>query len=311
MAALPVGISTSWNAVGVRDGWEIVRQVKRLGFGCLEVEYRVSEKAAADIEEAVRTGEIRVLSVHNYTPLEAGEQATSRGGDKRNLASPEEAARKDAVRLTLRSLDLGRRLGARAVVLHLGETVSDRAYFGRLVEIVEREGVSAPAAVEVRKEVMAGRNGLKRPYLEAALRSLEDLLPYAEAAGMVLGLENRYYPHQIPLPEEIPPILQCMNSPHLRYWHDIGHAHVMHILGFDPPAGEPVPRIEDAFGVHIHDAVSIRDHKAPGSGNIALAPILRRIPAEAVKIVELGDQVPESDVARAVGFLRSLGMGPA
>ena len=100
MAGLPVGISTSWNAAGVRDGWEIVRQVRRLGFGCVEVEYRVCEEAARDIQAAVGAGKIRVLSVHNYTPLEAGERATSRGGDKRNLASPDETARKEAVRLT-------------------------------------------------------------------------------------------------------------------------------------------------------------------------------------------------------------------
>ena len=176
------------------------------------------------------------------------------------------------------------------------------------MDIVDKEGVTAPAAVEARTEVMTRRDGLKAPYLEAALRSLGDLLPHAEAAGIVLGLENRYYAHQVPLPEEIPAILQEMRSPYLRYWHDIGHAHVMQVLGFAPAAGQPVPGIADAFGVHIHDAVFVRDHKAPGSGTIPLASILPHVPAEAVKIVELAGDVPEADVVRAVEFLKSLGV---
>jgi sugar phosphate isomerase/epimerase len=311
MAGYPVGISTSWNAAGVGDGAEIVRQVTGLGFGCIEVEYRVSEEAAAGIEEVVRAGAIRVLSVHNYTPLEAGERATSRGGDKHNLASPSETERKHAVRLTLRSLDLGRRLGAKALVLHLGETDISRAYFGRLVDIVEKAGVASGPAMELRKEVRAARDALKGAYLDAALRSLEDLLPRAEAAGIVLGLENRYYFHQVPLPEEIPGILTRMGSPFLRYWHDIGHAHVMEVLGFSRPDEVPTQLPDDASGVHVHDAVFIRDHKAPGSGNIPLASILSRVPEEAIRIVELSGEVPRADVVKAIAFLRSLGLALA
>jgi sugar phosphate isomerase/epimerase len=308
MAVRPLGISTSWNAAGNDDGGEIVRELGEVGFRSIEVEYRVSAEAARGIGDAVRAGRVRVLSVHNYTPLGSGEKATSRGGDKRNLASPDECERHEAVELTLRSLRLGRELGAEALVLHLGETDLGKAYFGDLARIVEKEGVACSRAEEVRREIMDKRDSVKDRYLEAALSSLEELLPHAEAAGIVLGIENRYYFHQIPLPEEIPFILGRIGSPFVRYWHDIGHAYVMDALGFDGPDSPHADLPERAFGVHIHDAVFIRDHKAPGSGEIPLAPILDRIPAEAIRIIEVSETVTREDIVRCIPFLETLGL---
>ncbi len=310
MAEYPLGFSTSWNGAGLKDGREIVDQIIGLGFRCLEVEYRVSREAVVGIEEAVNSGAVRVLSVHNYTPLETGEQATSRGGDKRNLASPDEALRQEAVRLTRRSLDLGRRLGARALVLHLGETDMTRDYFGELVDIVEMEGVASDRAVGLRRRVKATRDAGKGPYLEAAMRSLGELLPFAEAAGIVLGIENRYYYHQVPLSDEIPGFLDRLKSPYVGYWHDIGHAHVMEALGFTSHRAILDSLAESIFGVHLHDALFIRDHKAPGAGEIPLESIVRRIPENAVKIVELASVVSRADILKAVPLLQELGLSP-
>ncbi len=308
MAKYPLGLSTSWNGAGLKDGREIVDQITSLGFRCLEVEYRVSLEAVAGIEGAVDSGAIRVSSVHNYTPLGAGEEATSRGGDKRNLASPDEAERQEAVRLTRRSLDLGRRLGAKALVLHMGETGMARDYFGELVDTVEREGVASDRAAGLRRRVKAARDAEKGPYLAAAMRSLCELLPLAEAAGIVLGIENRYYYHQVPLPEEIPDLLDRLGSPYVGYWHDIGHAHVMEVLGFMSHREILDPLARRLIGVHIHDALFIRDHRAPGTGEIPIKSVLTRIPADAIKIVELAGTVPRADIVRAVPLLQGFGL---
>ena len=308
MAEYPLGISTSWNAAGLEDGRQIVDQITGLGFRCLEVEYRVSGDAVQGIEEAVQSGTVRVLSVHNYTPLEAGEEATSRGGDKRNLASPVDSERREAVWLTLRSLELARKLGAGALVLHLGETDMTRDYFGDLARIVEEEGVESRRAQDLRRRTRVTRDLRKGPYLEAAMASLRDLLPFARSAGIVLGIENRYYFHQVPLPEEIPGILDELRSPFVRYWHDIGHAYVMEALGFVRGGRIMDSLVGSAFGVHIHDSVFIRDHKAPGTGEIPLDATLRLIPQDAMKIVELAASVPRSDIVSSIPLLRELGL---
>jgi len=308
VAEYPLGISTSWNAAGLEDGREIVDQITGLGFRALEVEYRVSEDAVQGIQEAVESGAVRVLSVHNYTPLEAGEEATSRGGDKRNLASPLDSERREAVWLTLRSLELARKLGAGGLVLHLGETDMTRDYFGELARIVEEEGVESGSAEDLRRRTRVTRDMKKGPYLEAAVASLRDLLPFARAAGIVLGVENRYYFHQVPLPEEVPGILDRLRSPFVRYWHDIGHAYVMEALGFASGGGILDSLVGSAFGVHIHDSVFIRDHKAPGTGEIPLDAALRLIPHDAIKIVELASTVPRSDIVGSIPLLKNLGL---
>jgi len=304
----PLGLSTSWNAAGLNDGREIVEQIKGLGFRAIEVEYRVSSEAVAGIKEAVDSGDIQVLSVHNYTPLAAGEEATSRGGDKRNLASPVDSERREAVWLTLRSLELARKLGARALVLHLGETDISRDYFGDLARVVEEEGVGSRSAEDLRWSVRVRRDIIKSRHLKAAMSSLRDLLPFAQAAGIVLGIENRYYFHQVPLPEEIPSMLDELRSPFVRYWHDVGHAYVMEALGFTSWAGTMEDLVASAFGVHVHDSVFIRDHKAPGTGEIPLHSTLRLIPDEAIKILELASTVPRADIVDSIPLLESFGL---
>lgn len=290
------------------DGGAIVRQAVGLGFRCLEVEYRVSGEAVPGIAGAVRSGEIRVLSVHNYAPLMPGEAATSRGGDKHNLASLDAGERQKAVEMTLRSLDLGRRLGAEALVLHLGETDITREYFKDLVDVVESEGAAAKRAADLRRQVKEARDARKTSHLEAALRSLDELLPHAEKAKIVLGIENRYYFHQVPLAEEIPGILERTGSRFVRYWHDIGHAHVMEVLGFAGHQDILESLAGDVFGVHIHDAVFIKDHLAPGAGEIPLERVLRCVPRNSIKIVELSGRVPRGDIIKAMPLLEKLGL---
>jgi len=259
----PLGISTSWNAAGVDDGAAIIAQVTGLGFKGLEVEYRVSEAAVEGIEAAVRSGLVRVLSVHNYSPLLTGEKASSRGGDKRNLASLDEKGAAQAAALARRSVDLAVRLGARALVVHAGETDMDRAYFGELADAVRDHGVDSAEAARIRDEVVGSREERKAPYLDAVLESLKALEAYAAPRGIAIGIENRYYYHQVPLPAEIAWLLEELDSPDVGYWHDVGHAHVMEVLGFLSHMESLEKLAGRMIGIHLHDSVSF-PHGVPG-----------------------------------------------
>ncbi len=279
-----------------------------MGFKGLEVEYRVSEAAVAGIEEAVRAGEIEVLSVHNYSPLLRGEKASSRGGDKRNLASLDKKEKAEAAALARRSVDLAQRLGAGALVVHAGETDLDRAYFGGLAEAVEKYGAGSDVAKRLRDEVIGDRERRKAPYLEASLSSLKALESYAAPRGITIGIENRYYYHQVPLPEEIGWLIEEIGSPHVGYWHDVGHAHVMEALGFFPHH-EWLDALGDRLiGVHLHDSVFIRDHRPPGTGEIDFPAILEKIPSAAIKIVELAPSTEEREIEASRIYLETLGL---
>jgi sugar phosphate isomerase/epimerase len=307
-ARTPLGFSTSWNASGVEDGSKIVDQIKRLGFRALEVEYRVSESAVTGIEEAVKADEIQVLSVHNYSPLAAGEKASTRGGDKGNLASPDDHEAAEAVKLAERSLDLACGLGAGVLIVHAGETDMNREYFHELSEIVETEGVLSGTAARLRQAVIRERDAKRGPYLEAALNSIKELEAYAAERGIKIGIENRYYYHQVPLPEEIIWMIERLNSPYVGYWHDVGHAHVMEILGFVPHLNSLDLLKGNLLGMHLHDSVFIRDHRAPGTGEIDFPAILGRAPLSAIKVIELADFVTEDDIRQSTAYLESMGV---
>lgn len=300
-----LGMSTSWNGAGVEDGRRIVDEITALGFARIEVEYRVSEDAIGGIEEAVRSGRITVSSIHNFSPLPSGEKPTSRGGDRLSLASQHEAERAEAVRLTLRSLQLARRLGAKALILHLGGVDTGREYFKELSDVVQAEGVNSEEAIRIRGDIKTAREAGKGVFLDSALRSLKDILARAHGSGVSICVENRYYYHQIPLPEEIAKIKREIPSSMLRYWHDIGHAHVQEVLGFSSHLDTLDLLKDHIFGMHIHDSVFIRDHKAPGSGEIDFARVFEKVANPILRILELAPTVSAEDIRRSVDYLKA------
>lgn len=304
MDANALGISAAWNAAGVLDGQRIVDDVLRLGLRRLEVGYTVRVEAVAGIEDAVRSGQVEVTSIHNFAPLYPDEKPCWCGGDKLALSSTDEVERSEAVRLTLVSLDLARRLGAKALILHSGEVGGiGWDYFEELAGIVKSEGVESTKARNLRQCIEAERDRRKGPHLEAVVRSLRDLLGQAEEWGIALCIENRYFYHQIPLPGETLAMIEDIGSPLVRYWHDIGHGHVLDILGFAGHLASLDLLSTHLVGMHVHDSRFTRDHIAPGRGEIALDCVFERTPRTALRILELAPSVPEDDVAAAIRLL--------
>ena len=296
-------MSTSWNAAAAASGRQIVDEIKALGFDTIEVDYRITAEAATDILVAVRRGEIRVSSAHNFTPLAPGEKASNSGGHKLQLTSLDEAERQRAVDLTLVSAEFAQQLGASALVLHLGQTGLGREYVKELVEIVRSKGVDSAGAVAVRERVKEERAKQAAPYVDAGVHSLLDILGMTRNSGLIICLENRYHYHQIPLPAEVLEIMRRIPTPRLKYWHDVGHAHVLEVLGFQPHL--PALRLlkDHVYGMHIHDSVFTSDHKAPGTGEIDFGAILAEAPAGALKVLELNASVTREEIAAGVKLI--------
>jgi len=296
-------MSTSWNAAAAATGRQIVEEIKALGFDTIEVDYRITAEAATDIILAVKRGEINVSSVHNFTPLAPGEKPSSGGGHKLQLTSLDEAERQRAVDLTLVSAEFAQQLGARALILHLGETGLGRGYVKELAEIVRTQGVDSAEAVALRQRVIEARAQQAAPYIDAGVHSLLDILGMTRNSGLIVCLENRYHYHQIPLPDEVLEIMRRIPTPRLKYWHDLGHAHVLEVLGFQPHL--PVLRLlkDHTYGMHIHDSVFTSDHKAPGTGEIDFAAVLAEAPAGALKVLELAPSVTREEIAAGIKVL--------
>jgi sugar phosphate isomerase/epimerase len=284
----------------------LVDEITDLGFERLEVEYRVSENAVPGIEEAVRSGRIAVSSVHNFSPLPASNKPSNWGGDTLSLSSPDEPERSEAVNLTLRSLELAKRLGAKALILHMGEVDTGRGFFKELADVVKAEGVASADARKIRQNLTEARDVRKPAFLDSAVKSLKELLARSEDSGVTVCIENRYFHNQIPLPDEVIHIIREIPSPRLRYWHDLGHAHVEEVLGFSSHL-EVLDLLEaHIFGMHIHDSVFVRDHKAPGTGEIDFAGVFAKINRPVISVLELASSVTKDDIRRSTDFLAAL-----
>jgi sugar phosphate isomerase/epimerase len=298
-----LGMSTSWNAAAAASGRQIVEEIKSLGFDTIEVDYRITAEAATDILLAVRRREISVSSVHNFTPLAPGERPSNSGGHKLQLTSLDEAERQRAVDLTLVSAEFAQQLGACALVIHLGQTGLGRDYVKELAEIVRTQGVDAPEAAALRQRVREERAKQAPPHIDAGVHSLLDILGMTRNSGLIVCLENRYHYHQIPLPDEVLEIRRRIPTPRLKYWHDVGHAHVLEVLGFQPHL--PALRLlkDHTYGMHIHDSVFTSDHRAPGAGEIDFGAVLAEAPAGALKVLELASSVTREEIAAGVKVL--------
>ena len=113
--------------------------------------------------------------------------------------------------------------------------------------------------------LLAARERLAAPHLDAVLRSLDRLNGAAARRGLLLGVENRFHPHEIPSHGETGAILREFDGGAVRYWHDVGHAlnhERLGILTQEAWLEAYGPRLA---GTHLHD---IRGRRGPpGAGD--------------------------------------------
>ena len=152
------------------------------------------------------------------------------------------------------------------------------------------------------------RKELRQGHLDAVFSSLETLLPEAERRGIRLGLENRYYFQEIPDFEEIGMILGRFRSKNMGYWHDVGHAQVQEHMGIARQRELLEAYGDDLIGVHLHDAVGLDDHLAPGQGDVDFDELRPFLKPTHIKILEVHPRVPKKNLMEGIRFIRDLGL---
>jgi hypothetical protein len=165
----------------------------------------------------------------------------------------------------------------------------------------------------------------------------------------MLGLETRFYFHEIPNIDEMEILLNasrhfesfvpCHSNPersereakqsHLAqdkpcsersesirkesvgYWHDVGHAEVNQRLGFTPHEEWLSRFSHKMIGVHLHDVIGISDHRPPGKGNVNWGMVAKYLPREAIRTCEIAEWNEEEEIQGVVDFLRGKNIGLA
>lgn len=297
-----LSLSASWNSGRHSDGYGLIEEIRSAGFDTVELGFALTERMVEDVLSIKDSGAIKVSSLHNICPLPRDVAVDEASPDYYSLASPDPEERELAVAVTKNTIDWASKLEAAAVVLHAGRVqikdgtrdlsrlTGDRARFD-----------------DFKNYMIKDRQEKKSAYLGNAMKSLEELIPYAKEKNVSIGLENRYYYREIPIFEEFEEIFNRFKYWDLYYWHDVGHAEVFERLGLCGHK-DLLERFSDRLlGVHLHDIMGVmNDHRAPGLGTFDFNIIKPYLRDDTIKVMEVHQPATIDQVKRGAEHLNRI-----
>ncbi len=305
----PLGLSTAWNGTRHQRLPELVDEHLALGFRRLEAYCHFTPDQLAELAGAARERGLEITSLHSPCPVPMnGSGGRAFFGDW--LSSTVDAERTAAVDAMRRTIDAAAEVGARGIVIHLGNT----GVFPRqrsIFDAIERHGRSSDEHRRLVDEAWREREARKGPHLEAGLRSIRALGEHAVGTAVRLGVEARDGYHEIPSLDEVADVLAACDGLPVEYWHDAGHGAKLEYGGFVEHE-EYLRRYGDRMlGMHIHDTRGSRDHQAPGQGDTDFAMLARYLQRDTIKTLELHASATADQIRQAVELLRQVGVWSA
>jgi sugar phosphate isomerase/epimerase len=283
-----------------RDFVEIARDA---GFQAIEVSHSTDE---AGLRECLACDVLPVVSLHAPAPLVYDR---GKANSDLNLAGCDDAERAAAVAATLRTVDFAAGHGIATIVVHLGSIDrGPRVQEQRLRELYATGVIESDEAIAVRREAIAARRADAPPHVDAARRSLAEIVAYAAPRGVTVGVETRLNHFEIPTADEAVTLLQDYTSEEAGYWHDTGHAEIWARLGFLPHERWFELLGDRLIGAHLHDVRDLRDHRSPGNGTLDWSMIGDALPQSAARTCEIDQHESDDSLATAVHFLRHHGL---
>ena len=177
----------------------------------------------------------------------------------------------------------------------------------KLFLLYGRGKISSSQGKRVIHKLKEERENKKQKYLDAVLRSLSELNKAAQERGILLGVENRFYSHEIPDFEEIGIILEEFKEGAVGYWHDVGHAVVQANLGLLSHEELLENYSSRLIGIHLHGVKGYEDHLAPG-GEENYDLIKRYLKPDTIKVMEPHPKVSREELKESLAFLESMGI---
>jgi len=300
-----IALSTSWKSKDCRDGDALVQAVVDAGFGGIELEYRIQAPVFQKMVPALERSNLKVVSIHNYFPIPPIVSHSKGGGDLFLLSHPDKEERLEAIKWSTKTIEHANNLEAIAVVLHCGR-VEMTHEMEKLRDYFNTGRIDSEEAQSFLNRKLEERDRIKPKYMDSLLFSIDRLIPIAEKQNIILGVENRYHYHELPGPDDFEILFSEFKGELLGYWHDTGHAHANEKLGIIP-GGEMLQRYSDHLvGIHLHDAIGLDDHLAPGKGEIDFGVLRPFLEKDRPAVVELKPGTPDSEVSDGLRFVRQL-----
>lgn len=292
-----LSLSSCWCSHRHTDGYEMLCEIRELGFTRAELSHGIRLELVPGILRAVDEGLIAISSVHNFCPLPA---AVDRPAP--NLFQPSARKRSERALWLLhsrRTLEFAARVRARDVVMHSG---SVSFLFGSPETVLE---ASPPAPTAAREKALARLRRRATPAMHHLLVSYTALLPAVEAHSLVLGIENREGVVELPLDDAFDEFFsQFPDEAPLGYWHDTGHAQIKDRAGLLEHESHLAARAARLIGFHLHDVDDAgHDHRAPGTGSVDFAMIARYVRPHHTLVFEPHPSLTPEEIQQSREFL--------
>jgi sugar phosphate isomerase/epimerase len=298
-----LSFSTCWNSGRHTDGGTMLREIKELGFDLIELGHGIRLSLMPGIQEMFEAGEVRFSSLHNFCPLPVEVMGASPDCYQFSAFHPQERER--AIKQTFQTIDFAVRLGAPAVVLHLGE-VRIGPVTDALIELVKKGKLLSREFVKKKLRAVKKREAAATRHLERVRHALGRIVEYAAQKNVKLGIEGRRGYEEIPSERELPALLDEFNSPLVGYWHDFGHIQIKHNLAFLDHEEWLRTVGPHAIGCHVQDCIwPAQDHQPPFKGGVDLKKLVPLLPESCQFVWEMSPRKTAEEIRESVAIWKS------
>ncbi len=213
-----LAISTDWNCHRYTDGEALLSELRTLGLTEIEVGPGSNIALFPGFRRVLKSGRAKVISLANFTPAPIDWQRF--GIANCELTSPSRVLREQALEWTRITIDHAAGLEASFVVLRLGR-VGMNGFTEALFRQVRAGGLHSRKFVSTKLDGVRERARLSEAWLSRALRSLENLVPYAKACGIRLAITGAGGYEDGPTENEVVQLMsEFSGAGYLGYWHD-------------------------------------------------------------------------------------------
>ena len=298
-----LSISTAWNYKPDGDARQMLLEIKETGLDTIELGYRLTSNQLEAIISLLGEFKLKVSSIHNFCPLPYDAPSPRHESNYYRLSALDEDERRRAVLWTKKAIDTALRVKAKVVVIHAGMIESLDALSEKVFNMFTEGKRETAEFEETRVKLIKARLEKRGPFMESVMKSFKEVMRYAQAKNISVGLETRYYPNEIPNCEEIGEILGQFHKQGMHYWHDVGHAEVNDRLGIASHKQFFDKYQDRLIGFHLHGVRVLRDHQAPFEGDFNLKEYLPYIKGNHIKVIESHSTATVEQIRTAVKIL--------
>lgn len=293
-----LSFSTNWNAGRCKDGGALVAEILDLGFRTIELGHGLSVSQLDGIRKIRAERPFEVISVHNFCPMPV--EVLHDNPDCYEFTADRRQDRERATRLTRQTMATAVEFGARFVVLHLGRITPLEGMTDSLLAELGTSGVASRPFARKKLECVLRREKQAKGFLERVTSLLDPLLEEARKVGVTLVVENRSDYEAVPTERELLALMKGFDTPHLRYWHDFGHAQMRENLGLLDHAQWLADIAPFTAGAHLQDARwPDKDHLIPFEGEIPFDRLVPILPSSIPYVLELSPRAKPGAILAA------------